>query len=214
MKHDLCHAEDNVIWDSNEFYVLGRDTAPQRHLTVFRLGVRFSRGCKRLKVLPMCFLSLWRSTHVPPSNLPPPAICAYWSLWSGQSSLCTPWRRVSVCVCVCVLRVCAHQCTRAAAIIQNIRVQQKVGLSRCPHSHVTQCRRTMEPCSVTVIIHRDSLWASETRTRLTSLLWLFCRANLRFICVTVSVRFHRKHCLSKRCCYSLCCFKHSSPIST
>lgn len=149
----------------------------------------------------------------------PPLIClllpfVHIEVFEVVKAPCAHHGDVCVCVCVCVLRVCAHQCTRSAAIIQNIRVQQKVGLSRCPHSHVTQCRRTMEPCSVTVFIHGDSLWASETRTQLMSLLWLFCRANLRFICVTVSVRFHTKHCLSRHGCISLCCFKHSSPIST
>lgn len=55
-------------------------------------------------------------------------LCAHWSLWSKEwSSLCV-WCKC----CLCVLWLCACERTSTGVIIQNIRVQQKVGFPSSP----------------------------------------------------------------------------------
>lgn len=130
----------------------------------------------------------------PPSNLPPPAICFVHTskALKWQSSLsCTRWRRVCLSVCALGLCLLMYQCGG-----DNMKYYQlnKRKVSCCPHSHVTQCIHTIEPGSVPVIIYWDSLWAAETWAPLISL----SRGNLRFICMTVSVRLLMNNCSPKR----------------
>lgn len=92
------------------------------HFHYFRCSIW--QDCGRLKVLPMCFLSLRTSTRVRLLIcLLSFALCADWSLWSEDWSLLCVW-------CKCCLRVlwlCVCECTSTGVIVQNIKVQQKVG---------------------------------------------------------------------------------------
>lgn len=60
-------------------------------------------GCGRLKVLPMCFLSFWRSACAPLLIylLLPFSLCTDWSLWSGEAPVHVIQVGVSTCACAC-----------------------------------------------------------------------------------------------------------------